>query len=114
MNFLSKLDKLMAQANLNKRTFSIASGIPYTTIDGWYKKGYEKAKMDNIQKVASYFNTSLDYLMNDDVEDKEFLTHTVNNEFDLLQDELELIKKYRTLKECEKNIIQLILNSSND
>lgn len=110
MNFLDKLDKLMKQSNLNKRTFSIASGIPYTTIDGWYKKGYEKAKMDSIQKVANFFDTSLDYLMNDVIDNENFSKNTVNGELDILIDELELIKKYRGLSDHDKNIIQFILN----
>ena len=34
-NFLDKLDFLMEQKHLNKRTLSLKSGIPYTTIDNW-------------------------------------------------------------------------------
>lgn len=43
MTFLDKLDNLMHERGLNKNTLSKACGIPYTTIDGWYKKGYEGA-----------------------------------------------------------------------
>lgn len=32
MNFLSKLDALMADKELNKRQLATESGIPYTTI----------------------------------------------------------------------------------
>ena len=38
MDFLHKLDFLMEKYGLNKNSMSQNSGIPYTTIDGWYKK----------------------------------------------------------------------------
>ena len=41
MDFLEKLNYLMHENNLNKSTLSKACEIPYTTIDGWYKKGYQ-------------------------------------------------------------------------
>ena len=46
MNFLEKLDFLMERYGLNKSTLSQKSEIPYTTIDGWYKKGYEGLKIN--------------------------------------------------------------------
>ena len=33
LNFLEKLDLLMEREGLNRRTLSLRSGIPYTTID---------------------------------------------------------------------------------
>lgn len=68
MTFLDKLDWLMSEHGLNKRTFSLDSGIPYTTIDGFYKKGYENAKVSTLRKVAQYFNVSLDFLIADQQE----------------------------------------------
>ena len=66
MTFLDKLDWLMAEHGLNKRTFSMKSGIPYTTIDGFWKKGYENAKVSTLKKVAQYFNVTLDFLIYDE------------------------------------------------
>lgn len=66
MNFLEKLDSLMNEHNLNKSTLSKACKIPYTTIDGWYKKGYEDLRLSTLKKLASYFNTSLDFWAFDD------------------------------------------------
>ena len=47
MTFLDKLNFLMKEHNLNKSTLSKSCGIPYTTIDGWYKKGFENKKLVN-------------------------------------------------------------------
>ena len=61
MDFLEKLDYLMLQNNLNKSTLSKNCGIPYTTIDGWYKKGYEGLKLNTLRKLSEYFNLPLDF-----------------------------------------------------
>lgn len=61
MNFLEKLNYLMEKNHLNKSTLSKACNIPYTTIDGWYKKGYEGLKLTTLRKLADFFGTSLDY-----------------------------------------------------
>ena len=63
MNFLEKLDALMSASGINKSKLSQLSGVPYTTIDGFYKKGYENAKISTIRKIAHTLNTSLDYLI---------------------------------------------------
>lgn len=72
MDFLNKLDALMAVHGLNKHTLSIQCGVPYTTIDAWYKKGYNNAKLSTIQKLADFFGTTLDYLMRDEITDVDY------------------------------------------
>ena len=67
MNFLTKLDNLLTENNLNKHTFSKQSDIPYTTIDGWYKKGYDSMKLSTLKKLAKFFNTSLDFWADDNI-----------------------------------------------
>lgn len=61
MDFLEKLNHLMKINSLNKSTLSKACDIPYTTIDGWYKKGYEGLKLTTLRKLSAFFGTSLDY-----------------------------------------------------
>lgn len=72
MNFLDKLDYLMEKHSLNKRKLSVLSGVPYTTIDGFYKKGYENTKLSTARKIASTFHVSLDYLLDDDIQDETY------------------------------------------
>lgn len=71
MTFLEKLDLLMESSGLNKNKLSILSGVPYTTIDGFYKKGYENAKISTIRKIAKALGCSLDYLIEDEPETKK-------------------------------------------
>ena len=65
LGFLEKLNYLMEQNHLNKSTLSKACDIPYTTIDGWYKKGYEGLKLTTLRKLSAYFGVPLDFWAND-------------------------------------------------
>lgn len=65
MDFLEKLDNLMKENNLNKHSLSAACDIPYTTIDNWYKRGYEGLKLTTLRKLSKFFDTSLDYWIKD-------------------------------------------------
>lgn len=65
MTFLEKLDCLMEEKSIGKADLSRISGVPYTTIDGFYKKGYKNAKISTIRKIANALGVSLDYLVGD-------------------------------------------------
>lgn len=64
-SFIDKLNYLMQENGLNKNTLSKSSGIPYTTIDGWYKKGYEGLKLTTIKKLSSALNVDIGYWVDD-------------------------------------------------
>ena len=66
MNFLEKLDMLKAAKGLNNHSLANLSGIPYTTIDGWYKKGYDRIKLSHLRRLCDCFEISLDALVRDD------------------------------------------------
>lgn len=107
MNFLEKLEMLMKEKNLNKSSLSQSSDIPYTTIDGWFKKGYANAKLPTMQKLADYFDVSLDYLVNEQI-DNRFYGKTSGFDFDFL--EMEHIKKYRILDKRGKEMVDTVLD----
>ena len=90
--FLKVLEKLMNENGLNKSKLSKQSGIAYTTIDGFYKKGCDNIKLSTLRQLASFFDVSLDYLI------------TGENDADVLDEkELKLIKHYRELNDIGKN-----------
>lgn len=109
MTFLDKLDTLMSEKGINKSVLSKESGIPYTTIDGIYKKGYENIKLSTIKKISKYFNVSIDYLM----EETSQKTSSDRNytEFSFNEREKTHIKKYRTLDEYGKQAIDGLLET---
>ena len=100
MDFLEKLDFLMGKYNLNKSTLSKSCGIPYTTIDGWYKRGYEGLKLPTLKKLSNYFGISLDYWADDNL--IEPVPPKINNLTLTQKDEIELLTDYRTLNDSSK------------
>jgi DNA-binding Xre family transcriptional regulator len=95
MTFTEKLDLLMRERNINKSILSKESGIPYTTIDGFYKKGSENIKLSTLRSLAAYFDCSLDYLVDDTITNKKPLTiaaHFDGEKF--TKEELEEIKQF--------------------
>lgn len=106
MDFLEKLNYLMQEKEINKNVLSKESGVPYTTIDGFYKKGYQNAKLSTIKKLAEYFNTTLDYLMRDEIVDKNYGKY---EDFKIDYNEIDLIKNYRTLDNYGKKMIDTVM-----
>ena len=68
MTFLEKLDYLMDKNDLNKRRLSLNSGIPYSTIDSWYKIGYERMKLPTFGKLCEYFGVDMESMAFDDLD----------------------------------------------
>ena len=94
MGLTDKLDLLMKERNINKSILARESGIPYTTIDGFYKKGSENAKLSTLKKLCAYFECSLDFLADDEV-DEEPMTIAAHFDGDeYTEDELDKIKEY--------------------
>jgi SOS-response transcriptional repressor LexA len=56
----------MQKRGITRGGLSRATGIPYTTIVGFYDKGYENIKLSNAKKLAEYFGVSLEYLCCED------------------------------------------------
>lgn len=66
VGFPGKTGLFDGRESLNKNTLSKACNIPYTTIDGWYKKGYEGLKLTSLKKLSGFFGVPLDFWANDD------------------------------------------------
>lgn len=94
MGLTDKLDLLMKERNINKSILARESGIPYTTIDGFYKKGSENAKLSTLKKLCSYFGCSLDFLADDEVNDEPLTiaAHFTGDEY--TDEELDEIKQF--------------------
>ena len=94
MGLTEKLDLLMEERKINKAQLARESGVPYTTIDGFYKKGADNAKLSTLKKLCAYFDCSLDYLTGDDAAPR---VHTIAAHFDgdeFSEDELDEIREF--------------------
>lgn len=115
MNLLDKLDMLMSEKGLNKRTLSQSSGVPYTTIVGLYTKGYEGVRMNTIKSIARFFGVSTDYLIQDDISDRFYglsVSCSESSQQELTSDEQQLIDDYRTLNDQGKEHIRICMASA--
>ena len=66
MTLLEKIDYLMKAQKLNKNQFSQRCGIPYTTIDGIFKKGYENMRLPTFIKICDFFGVTMESMAYDD------------------------------------------------
>ncbi len=94
MGLTDKLDLLMKERNINKSILARESGIPYTTIDGFYKKGSENAKLSTLKKLCSYFGCSLDFLADDEVSDEPLTIAAHFTGAEYTDEELDEIKQF--------------------
>ena len=76
MTLLDRMESLMrAKGIANNSELSRLSGVPYTTIDGFYKKGTENIKLSTLRKICKCLGCSIDYLITGLEEEKDiFLT----------------------------------------
>lgn len=106
LDFLDKLDFMMNKLGINKRKLSNLSGVPYTTIDTFYKKGYENTKLSTIKKIAEALDVSMDYLVVDSITDEDY---GKTNGFYVSVEEQAHIKKYRALDKHGKEMVDIVL-----
>jgi len=63
----------MNERGLTRAMLSKDTGLPYTTIDGILKRdAFESLKLSTLQTLKEYFDVSLDYLIDDNIQDKHY------------------------------------------
>lgn len=95
--FLDNLKILMEKRDLNNFTLSKQSGIPYTTIDGLFRRNEANVKLTTVLKLCDFFNVSVDFLVrgsNPEYADKA-----------VYDDEKEVLEKYKGLTDIEREKI---------
>ena len=91
MAITNKLDFLMAERGITRGGLSKCTGIPYTTIVGFYEKGSDNIKLSNLIKLSTFFGVSLEYLVSDEISADTLASQR-------------LLKKYNALSEPSKQI----------
>lgn len=94
MTFLEKLDFLMKKNKLNKKRLSEQSGIPYSTIDSFYKQSYSNIKLSTFRKLCDYFGVTMDSMARDEVVEIEYYNPNKKN-LHISKDEELLLQCYR-------------------
>jgi transcriptional regulator with XRE-family HTH domain len=99
MTFIEKLNKMLESRGISRNQLATESGIPYTTIVGFYTKGTENIKLSTLRALANYFGCTLDYLVDDSV---DVMVEDV-------QDEQELIRLYEQAPERIRRAVDVLL-----
>lgn len=103
MDFLEKLDYLIRINDLNKKKLSEKSGIPYTTIDGLYKKGYSGVRLSTFKRLCEFFCVTMDYLGRDEITEIEYYNPN-KKDIKLTKDEEFLVSCYRNSDGLDKEL----------
>ena len=104
MSFTERLEFLMRRNGIaNKSELARLSGIPYTTIDGFYKKGADNIKLSTLRKLSKCLHCSLDYLSEDSevIEPNTLAAHFEGEEF--TEEELEDINDFVKFVKSRRN-----------
>lgn len=68
----SRFDEILRQRNIKASDVSRATGISSSTFTDW-KKGRYTPKYDKLQKIADYFDVPLEYLTDEESDEKKVL-----------------------------------------
>lgn len=106
MNILEKIDFLMKRNGIkNRAELSELSGIPYSTITGFYAKGYDRMKLSTLKTLADCLGVTIDYLGRDEITDPNYGL-TAPEAPALAPDERQLVEDYRTFNNEGKEKIR--------
>ena len=99
MDLLERLSRIMEENGENVATLARKAGMPYTTLDGLFKRGWERAQISTIMKISEYLGISVDYLIygSEGLSDR---AQKIAAKFDVLSEEskglIELVMKYES------------------
>lgn len=97
-----KLKELRESTGMNKKDFAAYLGVKYTTYNN-YEVGTREPASDFLILISRKLDVSIDYIMG--LSDEKEKTHS----YRLKSSEYEHIKKYRSLDDYGKDIIDTIL-----
>ena len=98
MTIPERVDGLMKTRQIkNRHELALLSGIPYTTIDGIYKKPVENITLKTLKRLADFFGCTIDYLATGLDGNKELF---------LTPDDTALLDMYKELNETGRRKVR--------
>ena len=104
MGLLENLDKLMKQKKLTRRQLAKEVGLPPSTISSWYSRGYENVTLKVLSKISTYFNISIEELVNG-----QPMTEITFSSKDFSEDELKAIIDFSEFLKKKRSVEWLFL-----
>lgn len=104
---MDNLKKLRENAELSQQALANAVGSTQQKIYS-YENGIYEPDIKTLKLLANFFGTSIDYLVgNTDIPSKPERVE----QFDLNEEEADVVTKFRSLKKTGRESLRLILNS---
>ena len=85
------------------KDFSVAIGLPYTTIDGILRRGVMNTRVENMIRVCQFLGISLDALVSGRIE-----PYSDRPSFSI--DDVSALEKYHNLPASDKETVDFVLN----
>lgn len=101
MHFINNLDYLLKEKGIRKSDLAKEINIAPSTISAWYEGKYEKVSLKVLKKVATFFNVTMDELVNDDLS-LEYEHKLVYSSKDFTKEELVAINNFVNLMDSYK------------
>lgn len=99
MDFLTNLEVLLKANGMTRSELARAINVAPSTINSWYARGSEKVSISVLRDIATFFNVSLEVLINGDT-----ITSLYFTEYEYTKQELELIANFsKFIKESRQN-----------
>ena len=101
MDFLDRLRHLaLSRGYSNNMQLSKASGVPYTTLDSFYRTGYDNVKLTTLRKLCDCLDCTLEYLVNGDPESEASPSSAA----------LDIARKFDRLDEHSQAIVSALID----
>ena len=104
MNLLEKIEFLMLQNHLSRRQLSIQSGIPYSTLDNWWKRGSTSMSLSTFTILCEFFGVTMESMVYDDRD----IEYTKDMAGEISGDESVLLSGFRAASKQIRDTLLLI------
>ena len=101
----------MEKNGLNRKRLAEKAGIPYTTIVGWYNRGYENMSLSAFSRICAYFGVTMDSMARDDIK-LPVRCSTSRTVLPASPEELEVLRQYVTADRLDRLLVKRALGMS--
>lgn len=108
MNIYEKIDFLLEIEKTNQKRMCESINVPTSTYSSMKNRNSKSISVETIREIASFFNMSIDYFLNNDIEKNEYKKFKIKS---YNEEDKEVLEKYNSLNSEFKKIIMNNLNS---
>ncbi len=103
-----KISFLLKLNHLKQNNMCEAIKIPTSTYSSMKQRNSKSISIDTIRDISNFFNISIDYFLNNDIEKENYKKFLISNSDKIIQ---EIAQKYSLLNDNYKKIVLNLINS---